>query len=544
MRSVSSLSPLVHILTLAALLGCNALGGLVPAPTPGAASQTRPAVQLPLATTQLMAVEEAAWEALREPLRETLGPDADALFHTVDQTRAAAASQAAQAYLGRSWAPSRPPGMAQQGITAAGVVSLMPLIVGQIGRTPELGKMPFNKDDQTGDTGVQSTITPSLVGDTLTVEMKLSVSASQNGATLQETTTATAEMVVCPDSQGAVKLSVHMTMSSTATSGTATDLGQLEATGEANGQVNDDAELAGYSTDVTVGRSSQVTDSSHPEDTLSQYAEATTRAEHTIGETSYTSRTTVNRTSSQATQAIIDTATRSSLELLDGLIASWLDAGRQLWQNGYCVEIVVTDADDINNVKAGSSNSFSAGVRHKFEGVELQVPLEASLSGGESLVPTGKADAPVDYTYQAPGEEMRSATVTLVTKSRRGIAKKGITFITSTPNYHAIAPPYTWSGVVCSLDQPFSLSHTGELVGSYSFTPDSGASGTVTMKQTVGPCELTASGTYAIDFASGGSPQADVIMNVSGTMVCAGQAAPLDTQLRILLEPIDDPTCH
>lgn len=541
---MSSLPPVIYILSLAALLGCNALGGLVPATSPGVKDETRPAIQLPPQSAKSIAVEDAAWQTLREPLKATLGPDADALFHTVDRTRAAAAGDAAQAYLGRTWLPSRPPGMAQQGITAAGVVSLMPVVVGQIGRTPELAQQPFSRDDQTGDTGVQGTITPSLAGDTLKIEMNLSVSASKNGATLQETTKATAEMVVCPDTQGALRLTVHMTMSSTATLDTVTNSGQLEATAEVNGQVNDGAELVAYTTDVAVGRSSQYADSTHPEDTQNQYAEATSRAEHPLGETSYTSSTAVNRTSSQATQAIIDSASRSSLELLEGLIAAWLDAGRQLWQNGYCVQIVVKDAQDFNTVAAASSNPFSASVRHKFEGVELQVPLEASLAGGKSLAPTSKVDAPVDYAYQASGEEKQSATVTLVTTSRRGIATKDITFITSTPNYHAIAPPYQWSGVVCSLDQPFSLSHTGESVGGYNFTPASGSNGTVTRHQTVGPCVFTGSGSYTIDFYSGGNPQADVIMDVSGTLSCAGLNNPQDTQLRILLESIDDPTCH
>jgi hypothetical protein len=363
---------------------------------------------------------------------------------------------------------------------------------------------------------------------------------------VRETTRGAAEMKVCPDGQGTVPLSVHLTMASTVTSGTTTSSEQLEASAEATGHVSDDADLTSYSTDVTVGRSSQYTDGGDPDSAENQYAEATTRTDHTMGEGLAPFRTSITRTSSQASPAIIDSASKSSNQLLDGLIAAWFGAARELWQNGYCVEIVVEGAEDSNVVAPGSSTPFTARVRHKFEGVELNGPIEGTLSGKESLAPQGKAEAPVHYTYLAPQESASSATATLETRSRRGVAKRTLEFRTGTPNYHPIAPqPLQWSGIVCSLEQLFSLSATGTITGSWDFVPSNATSGSVTFRGTFGDCEDRYSGTYIIEQYTEGEPQADIIMDVKGQMICPRPRGtiPYDTQLRILLEPISDPSC-
>jgi hypothetical protein len=437
--------------------------------------------------------------------------------------------------------------MAQQGVTAAGVISLMPVIASQIGQATQTAGEGYTKTETIDGVEVQITVTSSLEGDMLRVQVELTLSGNAGAQTVRETTKGTAEMKVCPDSQGTVPLSVHLTMSSTVTSGTTTSSEQLEASAEPTGHVSDDAELTSYSTDVAVGRSSQYTDSGDPDNARHEYAEATTHTDHTMGEDLAPFRTSITRTSSQASQAIIDSASKSSFQLLDGLIASWFGAARELWQHGYCVEIVVEGAEDSNVVTPGSSTPFTARVNHKFERVELNGPIEGALSGRESLAPQGKAEAPVHYTYLAPQESASSATAALETRSRRGVAKRTLEFRTGTPNYHPIAPqPAQWSGIVCSLEQPFSLYATSAIfAGSYDFVPSNATSGSVTFRGTFGDCQDRYSGTYIIEHYTTGEPQADIIMDVKGQMICPRPRGtiPYDTQLRILLEPISDPSC-
>jgi hypothetical protein len=113
------------------------------------------------------------------------------------------------------------------------------------------------------------------------------------------------------------------------------------------------------------------------------------------------------------------------------------------WQKGYCVEILVTGVEESNKVEPSSTSTFTATVRHKSEDSELKGPIEALLSGDQSLKPTAKHDPPVDYIYLAPGKSEATATVALETRSRTGIAKKSITFNTGTPAWRPVLPAYT-----------------------------------------------------------------------------------------------------
>jgi hypothetical protein len=96
---------------------------------------------------------------------------------------------------------------------------------------------------------------------------------------------------------------------------------------------------------------------------------------------------------------------------------------------------------------------------------------------------------------------------------------------------------------VCSLDKPFTLSHTGPISGGCDFMPQDATSGTLTLIQKVGPRTLTASRTYTIEMYGPEDPEADITLNFKGKNACLGNTQPVDTQLGIVLKPTQDPSC-
>ena len=107
-----------------------------------------------------------------------------------------------------------------------------------------------------------------------------------------------------------------------------------------------------------------------------------------------------------------------------------LNSAKQHWQNGACVEILLSGVTDSNTVAPSSLTPFTAKVRHKFENVELTVPITAALAGEKSIAPMQQTPAPVSYSYTAPDSEGKNATAQLESRSKRGIAKKDVGFNT------------------------------------------------------------------------------------------------------------------
>ncbi len=99
----------------------------------------------------------------------------------------------------------------------------------------------------------------------------------------------------------------------------------------------------------------------------------------------------------------------------------------------------------VRSVQPNSDTPFTANVHQRFEGVDLQVPVIAALSDGQvSVSPSGsKVSAPASFTYKAPGENNKTATVNLVTRSNRGIATLDVKFKTGGQGWQV----ETWNDV-------------------------------------------------------------------------------------------------
>jgi hypothetical protein len=115
-----------------------------------------------------------------------------------------------------------------------------------------------------------------------------------------------------------------------------------------------------------------------------------------------------------------------------------LNVAEKKWTTGFCLELNVPEmGSGAKTVEPNSETQFTAHVRHKFENAELIAPVIATLSDGQvSVTPSGsKVPAPAGFTYKAADTAGQSATVNLVTRSKRGIATLDLKFTTGSPSW-------------------------------------------------------------------------------------------------------------
>jgi hypothetical protein len=225
------------------------------------------------------------------------------------------------------------------------------------------------------------------------------------------------------------------------------------------------------------------------------------------------------------------TETSSSLRLIESfLIHNAFEIAETKWSTGYCVEIQVPDlGTGVKSVQPNSDTPFTANVHHRFEGVDLQVPVIAMLSDGQvSVSPSGsKVPAPASFTYKAPGENNKTATVNLVTRSKRGIATLDVKFKTGEQGWK-VDGPFGESrifGEICSLDVPFTLNWDSGvgLAGTVTFSPTSKDGGTWSLEGAMASVGVTnaGEGNYTIQSNTENNPTA-LVLDGTGTQTTAG----------------------
>jgi len=138
--------------------------------------------------------------------------------------------------------------------------------------------------------------------------------------------------------------------------------------------------------------------------------------------------------------------------------------------------------------------------------------VTATLSGDTSVDPSGsKVKADATFTYVAPGEKDKSASVALEARSKRGVAKASVDLDTKPGSYKVTgtmpsAPSgTTFTGTICKVDKPFTVDTAGDMIGTASFTPKSATAGTVTFKGKVGnaPLAMAGTGTFTLEAPQG-----------------------------------------
>jgi hypothetical protein len=243
-----------------------------------------------------------------------------------------------------------------------------------------------------------------------------------------------------------------------------------------------------------------------------------------------------------------------SLILLGRLAAfGAMSQAEDKWTTGYCLAIAIPEiADSPKRVDPGSETPFTAVVSHKFETAQLRVPVTATLASGTvSVTPSGiKVPSPAAFRYTAPGELDKTAAVLLETRSKRGITTLNVEFRTGLSAYRAMWQDRntTWSGVVCGLDRPFtitvvSVDTTGgtDLTMLFEFAPSSPAGGSVSFDVTKRGVHWQGAGPYEVTAAATG--QLSLAGRIQGSYTASGRTGHYPIPFNVPLTPLTTNEC-
>jgi hypothetical protein len=402
--------------------------------------------------------EQNVTENLREAsgARAALGDQADAVFLHIDQAKAAAVQEVLTQVQGISgFTPTSAQSLALAGLlNTLGVAALASMDYQVVTPVLSLGLLAgasFAMDnaprDANGNTSVPPieivtttkddvaiyiSFAPRMMGSRMEgkVEMILTVTTP---VFYEETTKGTLSVELCPDAQGNVPVSFSFTSGSNAGGGGM----QSAANTQATGHVDDEAKLDSYDLQSTSSLAAQP-GLNNPNGSPNQFVE-TSFTVH--GSTSDPDSTTIGdlnfpRYSSQVQMNFAENTVKLMAVLNMMMTHLALMMAELQWTGGYCLEVQVPEVGpDVKLVQPNSETPFTAHVRHKFEGVELPLPVTATLASGQvAVAPAGsKVPAPAAFTYTAPATSGQDATIKLETRSKRGAAKLDRIFTTGVP---------------------------------------------------------------------------------------------------------------
>jgi hypothetical protein len=451
------------ILILSMTLGCGFFGSLATA-TPNPNQEFLNAInQGPKTVTpeQVNQAEQALFTSMREQsgARAAFGDQADAIFLKMDQDASAAMDEMVNLASGAVVPPLKVsplitnPG--SSGTTRASplatinywtksmVLSLIELIgvpnVANLQRS-DTGNVdgPITERGDPNGTGDYYFFQPKFIGSRMEATGRLrmaNVTQFVGNGVYNESVGYTFSMELCPDAQGNVPL--QFSFKSTVGQPGAGE--QVSVVSQATGHVNDEGKLDSYENTSTFQGARQRTDlDPRFNNIFFEFQERSTQYTSNNNPATYDGNYTRH-------SVVIDydfgTETSSSLRLIESfLIHNAFEIAETKWSTGYCVEIQVPElGTGVKSVQPNSDTSFTANVHHRFEGVDLQVPVIAMLSDGQvSVSPSGsKVPAPASFKYKAADREGQPATVHLETRSKRGIATLDLKFTTGVP---------TWTG--------------------------------------------------------------------------------------------------
>jgi hypothetical protein len=404
--------------------------------------------------------EQNVTENLREAsgARAALGDQADAVFLHIDQAKAAAVQEVLTQVQGISgFTPTSAQSLALAGLlNTLGVAALASMDYQVVTPVLSLGLLAgasFAMDnaprDANGNTSVPPieivtttkddvaiyiSFAPRMMGSRMEgkVEMILTVTTP---VFYEETTKGTLSVELCPDAQGNVPVSFSFTSGSNAGGGGM----QSAANTQATGHVDDEAKLDSYDLQSTSSLAAQP-GLNNPNGSPNQFVE-TSFTVH--GSTSDPDSTTIGdlnfpRYSSQVQMNFAENTVKLMAVLNMMMTHLALMMAELQWTGGYCLEVQVPEVGpDVKLVQPNSETPFTAHVRHKFEGVELPLPVTATLASGQvAVAPAGsKVPAPAAFTYTAPATSGQDATIKLETRSKRGAAELELKFSIQRLNY-------------------------------------------------------------------------------------------------------------
>jgi len=494
--------------------------------------------------------------------RAAFGDQADALFLQIDQNKSNALKKMMDQATGAVSSPFKVSALISKngdlGITRGSLlqsqgIQILTLLGSLADQVTVLAIIPPDEngnrlfptkevDDTIDNASTHVKVESTVTGSSMEVNIEMVATLTTPFGTYVEKSNGTLKINVCPDANGDVPMTYSFR---SGTSLNAVSGMQLESQGSATGHVNDEGEVSGYDL--------QATSSAVMKPAVEDWEDSNKAFEYTLNLTV----SNANPENSKESGALTRVSSELDQNFKDKLlpILSRLNgietgvaifAAEKQWSTGYCVEIQVPEVGaGVKSVQPNSDTPFTANVHHKFEGVDLQVPVIATLSEGQvSVSPSGsKVPAPANFTYKAPGEKDKSATVNLVTRSKRGIATLDVKFKTgeqgwkvdwTLPNYFNVGPAH-FTGMSCSSPYgPWEIKMEGTgLSGSYHipFSEDGMALETFEEQGnayggSIGYQEVC-SGNAAINPNSGGYQIELPLFTCTGSMWAGGVSGPI-----------------
>jgi hypothetical protein len=249
----------------------------------------------------------------------------------------------------------------------------------------------------------------------------------------------------------------------------------------------------------------------------------------------------VNRTSSRATQADVGAANAlAGILQLTALVAS--EQTRDIWEKGGCVKLDTPSTPaKRTGVAPGTSFEVLAQPRSKVDGSSVGGTVRGDLQGDARLDPAAtRVRADAHFTYVAPDERGKRATVRFEARSRRGIANAEVAFDTNGASYRAEggADEFHGTGVICDLGEQFFIEGSGATVR---FEPSSPAGGRYSYSGTMSGFGVFGHGEYTVNFRD------DVAVGISahgpGSVKTSSGVMTREGKEEYTLSPAADASC-
>jgi hypothetical protein len=377
-------------------------------------------------------------------------------------------------------------GASGQALVSAGVAAS--LVAGmQPGVTPSGEQTRTTTDQVPAEDGKpagtrSTTVTTRVEGSgsrrTVFTDFKISERRGDSGFNLRGKLTATVN--VCPDAEGVVPFDIDLQASGDNHFGNVVGTGgfsvNFSAKGSGRATVDDSATLTGYRKEIggdysirggenlsgkSVGGTGEAkmrvaTDGSFKIGSSSTVS-IETRSGGTLGVGIGDSRIETASTGGSASQEGSIKLGAMMNSVVDNAIRTLLQSAQNAWRGGECVEVVVAPPlrsnGEKNRTQPRERKDIEARVRHKIEGRELPLPIDATLAGKDQLEPKRVERAPGRFGYTAGPDEQDWGRADLKTVSRRGIGEASVDFTNRGE----------WSGSfkVASTGGPMKMTMTG-----------------------------------------------------------------------------------
>ena len=377
------------------------------------------------------------------------------------------------------------------GLSAEGVTS--PSNDAKAGDKPLHDERNSKDGDSTSEMTIDGTVS--------TAAIEWTITTTGNGVEGKVHTKIT--MNPCPDATGTFTGTISMTASATSSGGRVGSNTTVDI--EVTGHIDDDAHLVSHEV-VTKTQAAEFGSGDN------HWAEMTDRSTNT-GDTIDTYSRTVGRTAGNVPESFSQQWANFGM-LTQLMFTSKLLAGaKKAYESGRCVALVpTTSPDKRTGLEPSTTVTITAPPRSKIDGAPAGGTVTATLTGDTSVDPAGsKVKADATFTYVAPGEREKTASVALEARSKRGVANASVGFDTRPGSYKvsgtmpSVPSGTTFTGTICKNDKPFTVQTTGDMIGTATFTPKGTAAGSVRFKGKVGnaPLAMVGSGTYTIELPAG-----------------------------------------